>query len=92
MDNPGVSLFQSTGIHIDSPLQNQEEDEDLEEQKKRQEEVLTCNNYLLLSLILNFRYITSLPTQWMSLTMTNKALSILQLICPSMKAVILKVI
>nr|XP_022909348.1 putative leucine-rich repeat-containing protein DDB_G0290503 [Onthophagus taurus] len=38
-DNPGISLFQGNGLNIDSALQNQEEDEDLEDQKRRQEEI-----------------------------------------------------
>ncbi|KRT86466.1 hypothetical protein AMK59_2888, partial [Oryctes borbonicus] len=39
MDNPGISLLQANALHLENPLQNQEEDEDLEEQKRRQEEI-----------------------------------------------------
>lgn len=38
-NNPGISIFQATGLNIENPSQNQEEDEDVEEQKRRQEEV-----------------------------------------------------
>ncbi|KAK9685213.1 hypothetical protein QE152_g38220 [Popillia japonica] len=38
-NNPGISIFQATGLNIENPSQNQEEDEDVEEQKRRQEEI-----------------------------------------------------
>ncbi|KAI4467465.1 hypothetical protein MML48_2g00001181 [Holotrichia oblita] len=38
-NNPGISIFQTSGLNIQNPSQNQEEDEDLEEQKRRQEEI-----------------------------------------------------